>query len=82
MLCRNPGAHIQTAADDEARQVSLRHHLRHRAGAAGPDQVRVGREGAGVSTQDRHLLTQAERLRVLRPLLRLLGPQQSGQGDI
>ena len=44
-LCREPGADVSSAADDEAGQVALRHHLSHRAGAPGPGQVQRCRSG-------------------------------------
>ena len=78
---RHSGAHLQAAPDDEARQEPLRDHLRDRAGAAGPGQVHRRRHGAGVSSQDRDVLPQAQGLSLLRPLLCLLGPQQSRQGE-
>lgn len=72
------GAHLQTATDHEARQVPLRHHLGDRAGAAGRRSLRRRRRGAGVRPQDRYVLPQAARLRLLGALLRLLGPQLPG----
>ena len=80
-VCRHPGAHLPPAADHEARQVALRHHLRDRAGAARPGALPRRRHRARVRAQDRHLLAQTARLRLLGPLLRLLGAQHAGQGE-
>lgn len=78
--CRELGAHLSPARGDEAGQVAVCDHLSGGAGAVRSQPVCSSRRRAWVRPTHRHLQSEAARLCLLRPLLRLLGTQQTRQG--
>ena len=79
---RNFGADLPSAQIDEARPVTVRHHLCDRPGTSGPGKVPQCGRGPRIGPQNRDLLSQAQRLRLFGTLISLLGTQLTRQGKL
>lgn len=78
-VCRHSWAHLPAASEDEAGQEPIRGGVRHRPGAADARLPRRLGGGAGGGAEDRHVLAEAPRLRLLRSQLGVLEPRRRGE---
>lgn len=78
-LPRFPWAHLPPAPEDEAGQKPLCGRVRHRPGTPDPRFSRRRCCCAGGRAEDRHVLAEAARIRLLSPQLRLLVFRQHGE---
>ena len=79
---RNFGADLPSAQVDEARPVTVCHHLCDRPGTSGPRQIPQRSRGPGIGPQNRDLLSQAQGLSLFGTLISLLGTQLTRQGKL